>query len=213
MKRAAALSIAQNLIGEIGPGCDRIQIAGSLRRGTRDVKDIEIVAIPNRVQVDETDMFNEVISSSIVSSLDTLLDAKLISGSFAWEKDEGVKRWGPRYRRLSHLETGISCDLFLTLEPLWAYTLTIRTGPAKFSQAIVTLALRRGWHFTGCTLHLHAKIRGKPCPQGEKCAFIKPLGDEPELFNALGLPWCEPAERSADWLWVIEKNRVIKEDL
>jgi len=201
MKRVAALSIAQNLVEELIPVCERIQIAGSLRREKSEVKDIEIVAIPARGETHVIDMFGNVIESKKCSTLDTLLDFNLGQEAFAWEKDEEIKRWGPRYKRLRHRETGIRCDMFLTDKERWAYQLTIRTGPAGFSKAIVTLALRRGWHFTDSLLHLHTKDEGKPCPVGEKCSFVRQINTEAELFKVLGLPWPKvPAERTTEWL-------------
>ena len=211
MKRIKALSLAQNLLEELKPGCERIQVAGSLRRGKREVKDIEIVAIPVIVETPSAvDMFGKVISTSIESVLDTMLISKLLTSSLPWEIDADLKRWGPRYKRLRHRETGVVCDLFLTDRARWAYTLTIRTGPAGFSKAIVTLALRRGWHFSDSLLHHHPKSGGKPCKRGESCSFIKPIMTEAELFETLKIPWCEPAERSADWLWEVERSRVVQ---
>ena len=209
MKRAMALSIAQNLVEEISPVCDRIQIAGSLRREKPEVKDIEIVAIPAMGETHVIDMFGNILESKKCSTLDTLLDFNLGQEAFAWEKDEELKRWGPRYKRLRHRETGICCDLFLTDELRWAYQLVIRTGPAEFSKAIVTLALRRGHHFTDSLLHLHTKTRGKPCRRGEKCSFIKQIMTEADLFEALKIPWPQaPADRTAEWLWEVERARV-----
>jgi len=208
VKRVAALSLAQNLLEQLKPGCNRIEIAGSLRREMPEVKDIEIVAIPAIVEATTTDMFGEIVSMSMESALDTMLISKLMMGSFPWEIDASVKRWGPRYKRLRHRETEVCCDLFLTDELRWAYTLTIRTGPAGFSKAIVTLALRRGWHFSDSLLHLHSKSEGKPCASGERCSFIKPISTEENIFSALKLPWCEPPDRSAEWLWEVERARV-----
>lgn len=41
-----AKQIAEALIEELRPYCERISIAGSIRRGKQEVKDIEIVAVP-----------------------------------------------------------------------------------------------------------------------------------------------------------------------
>jgi len=209
VKRIMALSLAQNLLEELAPSCERIQIAGSIRRGKREVKDIEIVALPSIVESKVVDMFGKVISTSMESALDTILIARLLTDTSPWEKDEEVKRWGSRYKRLRHRETGVVCDLFLTDELRWAYQITIRTGPWKFSKAIITLALRRGWHFTDSLLHLHPKANGQPCLSGKGCSFVKKINTEAELFNALSLPWCEPADRSAEWLWEVERKRVV----
>ena len=46
MKHENALVVATWLVNELRESCDRIEIAGSIRRGKPDVKDIEIVAIP-----------------------------------------------------------------------------------------------------------------------------------------------------------------------
>ena len=47
MKHADALTIALGLVERLRPACTRIEIAGSVRRGYAEVKDIEIVAIPD----------------------------------------------------------------------------------------------------------------------------------------------------------------------
>lgn len=46
MKLAQALAIAEKVKALLAPHCERIEIAGSIRRKKPDVKDIEIVAIP-----------------------------------------------------------------------------------------------------------------------------------------------------------------------
>jgi len=208
MKRVMALSIAQNLVEAITPSCERIQIAGSLRRGKPEVKDIEIVCIPIIKEKSGFDMFGHLIETRKVSLLDEKLNNQFVI--FPWQRDEEVKRWGPRYKRLRHIETGICCDLFITDHIRWGYQLTIRTGPAMFSKAIVTLALRRGWHFTDSLLHKHAKYNNKPCNRMAACPFVAMAREEKDIFDLLGLPWCEPADRSADWLWGIERNRVME---
>lgn len=46
MEHSAALKIAEGLVCEFGPYCERVEIAGSIRRGKAEVGDIEIVAVP-----------------------------------------------------------------------------------------------------------------------------------------------------------------------
>ena len=47
MELTKASEIVKKIEVELKPFCDRIQIAGSIRRQKANVKDIEIVAIPN----------------------------------------------------------------------------------------------------------------------------------------------------------------------
>lgn len=46
MRLAQAKTIAEEIVSTIEPYCERVLIAGSIRRGKADVKDIEIVAVP-----------------------------------------------------------------------------------------------------------------------------------------------------------------------
>ena len=46
MNLQQAQQIAERIKSELAPHCDRIEIAGSIRRKKPEVKDIEIVCIP-----------------------------------------------------------------------------------------------------------------------------------------------------------------------
>jgi len=47
MKHADALVIAEKYLEYFSPACERIEIMGSLRRMKEDVKDIELLAVPD----------------------------------------------------------------------------------------------------------------------------------------------------------------------
>lgn len=51
MKHSTALVIAEKIKAQLAPHCDRIEIAGSIRRKKPEVKDIEIVVIPKPYEV------------------------------------------------------------------------------------------------------------------------------------------------------------------
>lgn len=44
----AARAIAGKIIEELAPACDRIGLAGSLRRGNDEVHDIDLVVLPKK---------------------------------------------------------------------------------------------------------------------------------------------------------------------
>lgn len=58
-----SLSTAKKIAIEAGnkllPFCDRLNIAGSIRRGKQEVHDIEIVCQPKRVKVGTLDLFGQ----------------------------------------------------------------------------------------------------------------------------------------------------------
>lgn len=51
MKHTEAYQIATRIKAELQPHCERIEIAGSIRRNKPEVKDIEIVAIPKPYEI------------------------------------------------------------------------------------------------------------------------------------------------------------------
>ena len=206
-----ALGIALRLVEDLESGCTRIEIAGSLRRGKPEVKDIEIAAIP-RVTIETIeDMFGDSCGTVEVfhfeEHLGNLLDLEL---GWEWELDPVQRRNGPRYKRLRHKIAGICCDLFLTTERGWGGCLAIRTGPWDFSRALVTLARRQWKHVAdGYLVHHHPKPKGG-CPKGSSCPLIVPTPEEADFFAALDLPWIEPCDRTASWVWEKAKERVFR---
>jgi len=109
MKLEEAYEIAEKVKKQLEPYCDRITIAGSLRREKADVKDIEIVAIPkDRFQL-----------GLIVNK---------------WKKIRGDV--GGKYCQRV-LPEGINLDLFFATEKNWGFILAIRTGNAEYSHKVL----------------------------------------------------------------------------
>ena len=195
MKHADALALAQGLIATLATTCARIQIAGSVRRGKEECKDLEVVAIPRHERQQTMDLFGELAESVTVNVLEQRLPGLFELGE--WGLDPVLRRNGPRYKRLVHYATGMCCDLFIVTRAGWGGAMVIRTGPAEFSRAVVTLALRQGKHVAdGYLLHGHAKLKDA-CPRGADCALIIPTLEETAFLAALGLPWMEPGHRTA----------------
>jgi DNA polymerase/3'-5' exonuclease PolX len=133
-----ALSLAEKIKTALEPGCDRIKIAGSIRRRSATVGDIEIVAIPKLCPdlAAQLSLFGE--PPKMVSALDMLLE------NLAREKDNfrrGDKN-GDLYKnfliKIDEDGTEIGLDLFLTTPEQWGYILALRTGPGDFNKAWVT---------------------------------------------------------------------------
>ena len=194
MKYDDALILAKELVEALSPACRRIEIAGSVRRQKPECHDLEIVAIPSWEVQQRLNLFGEVGEIIQVNRLDQRLAELFDAGE--WVLDEKLPRNGPKYKRLAHLATGLCCDLFLITRQGWGGAMVIRTGPADFSRAVVTVALRQGKHVAdGYLLHGHPKETG--CPYGEKCPRIVPTFEEEEFLTALGLRWVDPPKRTS----------------
>jgi len=196
MNNEEAAEIGYQLLEWLAPYCRRAEIAGSVRRGKAEVKDLEIVAIPVVEMRQELGLFGPVGQPVEVSLLEEALARSLPPG------------WGPggkngrKYKRFIHSESGLACDLFLATPESWGGALAVRTGPAEFSTALMVRARRIGMQVSGgYYLHRHpAKVgpdgEAIPCEKGEHCVMIVPCYEEIEFFEALGVEWKEPEERS-----------------
>jgi DNA polymerase/3'-5' exonuclease PolX len=121
---AAARAIATEIVDRIGPGCTRIEIAGSVRREKPDVGDIEIVF------------------ASRDGTAERQIDALVAEGVLVIRGG-----YGPKNKFLRHVPSGIAVDLFATTEACWHNYMVCRTGPAASNMAIASAAIARGWRW------------------------------------------------------------------
>lgn len=193
------LRIGRPVTEQVALLCERVQIAGSVRRGKESPKDLEIIGIPIRQEYQHMDLFGPTGD----------VETRNLMDAFAPPEGFRMLRNGTLYKQAEHLETGLRIDIFLGTERNWGGLLTIRTGPRDFSQALVTLARRRGLQVSGgYYIHRHpTKLdeNGKaiPCQFGDECAMILPTPEEGDFFRALGIAWAEPGYRDARYVWKI----------
>jgi DNA polymerase/3'-5' exonuclease PolX len=190
MQHAHALAIANALIERLSPACERLEIAGSVRRGKAEVGDLELVAIPRIRTV--SDLFGTPMQQQ------SLLDTALAGIGIRRLKD------GPRYKQIV-LAEGIRghdisalhaqraahqgralVDLFITDRARWGWIFLLRTGPQEFSHWLVKPKRYGG----GLPSYLHADEgalwRGNQMIE---------TPEERDALQVLGLPWMEPSER------------------
>lgn len=128
MEFAEAKAIAEKYLAILAPYCERITIAGSIRRQRPHVNDIEIVCIP-RVK----DLYE---FAGIVRS---------------WKKVKGEPTG--RYKQRI-LPEGITLDLFMATVNNWGLIFAIRTGSADFSRLVLARGwVKRGYHSEGGVLY------------------------------------------------------------
>ena len=184
MERRLVADCAESVVSWLAPACERIELAGSIRRERSEVNDIELVCVPKR------DPFDRL--SLILIQLDDL--ALLTAGPKSKGQDKVPH--GPRYYRLQTHPRAfrdtppIQVDVFAVLRPAeWGVIYTIRTGSKDFSKWMVTEALNRGFQVRdGQLFKIHKneqpwRFEKIPCPE------------ERGFFTALGLSWVEPRDR------------------
>ena len=107
--------------------CAKIEIAGSIRRRSPDVKDAEIVAIP---------------SPATYRVIEEMLGLGLWSKS---RYSDGRNRWGEKYRGIdvsefdarAGLRTTLRVELFFTEHDSWGFQLALRSGPSDANRNLM----------------------------------------------------------------------------
>lgn len=175
-----ALSIARAFVHYLRPVCDRIEIAGSLRRRRPTVKDVEVVAIP-RSFVADRDLFGEVTewTDHIQSAIDEANTKEWPWLEFV-QDEHGNQRNGDRYKMLVDTRTGVRIDLFLVRPPAqWGVIYLIRTGSADFNKKFIHHMKNRGLKFReGRLMDTNSRVIDTP--------------EEADVFRTCGVKWKEP---------------------
>ena len=151
MKYQRAREIAEGILEQLKPHCERIEIAGSIRREKSDPKDIEIVAIPKTYDV-----------GLFESGIATIVNK--------WQKVKGEL---PCKYTQRILPEGIKVDLFFATQQNWGLIFAIRTGSAEYSHKVLACRwVRFGYKSVNGML-----IRnGKKYPIREEIELFKMLG-------------------------------------
>jgi DNA polymerase/3'-5' exonuclease PolX len=181
---ADALEVARKLVRYLKPRCEKIMVAGSLRRRKPMVRDVEILFVPKyERETDPGDLFG---ASHQVDIAERAIAALLSLGVIAKRpKCDGTFTWGAENKLAVHMASGIPIDLFATTQEKWFNALVVRTGPKASNQAIASAAIARGW-----TWHAYGNGFTRVNPSGSKI-----VGSEREVFDFVGLPYLEPWER------------------
>lgn len=180
---ALALPVARYLLQVLAPCCERIEIAGSIRRLKPTVGDIELVCVP-RVVIGPPDLLGK--PQWQVS----ILDEKLLQLAQRAELRPRVNAegrnvgYGPLNKYMLHVPTGIPVDLFVTTKENWGMALVVRTGPKDFNTMLFA-TLR----WSGYEGHAYAGVTAPGTAREIGCP------DEQTVFNLAGWPYVQPEQR------------------
>jgi DNA polymerase/3'-5' exonuclease PolX len=187
---ADAHLVATELVGLLAGACERIEIAGSVRRRKGEVHDIEIVAIPRHVEVrgglwsedvEDLDLLAETIAAG-------LAEGELAPRAVEIHRRDGTvetgRRMGDAYKALVYRDMPV--DLFITDAERWGCIFALRTGPGDWNTRLVT----------DCKRHWRRVEDGRVLYHNR----VVPTPTEEAFFAALGVPWLDPWERHVDRL-------------
>jgi len=211
-----ARDLAETLVELLRPACQRIEIAGSVRRGKPTPNDVEIVAVPRwRGQV--TLMWG-------VEPTENVLDLRclelLATGQLEKRPDsQGRYCWGTGVKRAVFFQGKdyAPVDLFQVIAPVqWGVIYAIRTGPGDVNHRLVTsralggacpldrkVAGGRVWDLTAYTMIERVNVTRMAATKfiqlvGRSIPGVPmiPTPEEEDFFAALGVPCWPPEQRT-----------------
>lgn len=186
-----ATVLALGFVGELEPLCDRVCIAGSIRREKPMVGDIEILYIP---QTGTRDVPGDMFARETVNLVDAWLNFNMAAGQLAKRPNAiGNYSYGPKIKLMIHTPTGIPIDFFSTTEESWWNYLVCRTGSAETNKRIAERAqgMRQTWQ--PYSSGFMRTIEG--AEPGAADHETVPMHSEREVFAHVGLPYLEPKDR------------------
>lgn len=183
-----AHSVARGIVAALAPHCERIQIAGSIRRERPEVGDIEILYQPKMIEKHE--LFGKLrVTDPEVEK--TILRMERDGILARRTRQDGRNTFGLCNKLMVHVASGIPVDLFTATPENWFSLLVCRTGSKEINISIAAAAKARGWRWQpyagGFSRRLH--------PHNQ----ILPIDSEEAAFLLVGMPYLPPHRRD-NWL-------------
>ena len=181
MRLEDARFLAEKVCAVLRPFCERVVVAGSVRRGRAEVNDVDIVAMPKPVDLPgalggtahfgESQVWKDLVPKALVK----------------W----GLKleASGQELLRLSFPLTGFQVDVYRARPETWGVILLVRTGSKEHNVKLCTLARSKGLKLSACEGVVSQDGFGQ----------IIASKTEEEIFAALGLAFVEPKDRECTW--------------
>lgn len=184
MKLADAKLLADKVIAVLEPFCERIEIAGSIRRGRAEVGDVDIVAMPKSLDL-----------PGALGGTAHLTDSQVWAEKFTtvlWKKMAAIlEERGQELIRCSiPCKDGLfQVDIYRARPETWGVILLVRTGSREHNVKLCSLARSKG-------LMLSAAQGVVSCGG---TGGVVACRTEEEIFAALGLGFVEPKNREVPW--------------
>ena len=172
-----ALNKAEDLKKSLQEHCvaGRCQILGSIRRKEEYVKDIDLLCVPKTTTVEQRNLFGE----------ERLRDSMFIK----LVKSMGVLKGDPESGKVFSVSLceGLKAEIYTATQKNWGVQKVIRTGPWRYSRALMTRLRERGFKVAnGGYLYRH-----RIADQWDRI----PVETEKEFFHAIREIFVEPEKR------------------
>lgn len=185
-QRDQALPVAERIAARLAPFCQRVEIAGSLRRQKPFVHDVEILYVPKpgERRPSPRDLFETV---TVVEAEEEIARMEREGVLSRRQNVKGQTTYGLQNKLLIDCQSGIPVDLFATSLLNWPNYLVCRTGPAELNRLIAIRAKARGWRWNAYGSGFTHAESGR----------VEIVESEDAVFRFVGLLCRPPHQRSA----------------
>ncbi len=180
VQATSILDTIRTFVAMLKPHCAELTVGGSVRREKPDVKDVELIVMPQ---------------PTLLAFLDRLVANDTISKALYG----GKPRWGDKYRGM--VFAGVKFEIFTYDADNRGYQHWLRTGPGDANTYIMTTLSYRSAPFGAKDGYWWL---GERIEKGGKHEFVPDeraklrISTEHEMFTLLGLPFLEPKDRSLE---------------
>lgn len=192
-----AKKLADRLVELLSPHCIKIDIAGSVRRKSFQVSDIEIVCLPKKMTIDLFSSIEIPIPEfwSVLSQFQKETGKDDLTGRYYKYLIPSGKKLLPEGKTLPTIQL----DLFIPQADDYYRQLAIRTGSSNYSASVIAQGWRKiGWTGTEDGLRREEEVQRK----GERWVCIHPnptlppvWESEEAFFQWLQVPYIQPIHR------------------
>jgi DNA polymerase/3'-5' exonuclease PolX len=170
--------VADDLVARLRPACERLEIAGSIRRARPEVGDIELVAIPR---------FEDRERPSQGTLFGPERPPRAERANLLWDAVDALgvscAKRGPVYRQFAW--RGVRVDVYTCERGNWGWILFHRTGPGYLRAKIGSMLVARGFAAVDGWIW---DARGLSIDRVE-------TPEETDVFRLLGIPELPPDRR------------------
>ncbi len=186
MKLEEAKLLADKVVAALTPLCERIEIAGSIRRQKAEVGDVDLVVIPKAV-VGFLGPLGVPVDFPVDSVWNLLVPKELKKAGLK------VESAGPQLVR-AVFPNAFQVDLYRAEMETWGVILLVRTGSREHNIKLCSLARSKGLMLSASDGVTKTATSG-----GMTTTKVIASRSEEEIFKALGLEFVEPRYREVPY--------------